>query len=188
MIALTLLALSAAISRFLTPRPAVMAPLRQTQSAASTPQIAAQATSIKPSPGKTQEASDELAALQKSRHNEYVRQRINELGQLAMNQDETSRATILSELTNADQEICHAALEALIQTKDQSAIPQLEAIAGLTEDPQEKAAMLEAVQFIKLPSLTDYLAEHPQDSNSGVPLAKHSHGWIGSKSHENTKP
>ena len=191
-IAVGLLVLTGLASKFLTRRPAAMATAPPAESTTSQPQITKPAAVTSPAgnsaPAATTEALDKLTALQNQRHDEYVRQRINELNDLAMNEDAASHAVILSELTNADQAIRHAALEALIQTKDQSVIPRLQQIAEFTEDPEEKAALLEAIKFINLPSLTDYLAEHGQDIASGVPPATRTHGWISSKPRENSQP
>ncbi len=98
-------------------------------------------------------ASNDLA------HSEYVRRRIAELDALAMKDDAVSRDMILSELQNPDRAIRKGALEAAIQFNDRSVIPRLQEAAALTEDPAEKAEILEAIEYIKLPSLTEYLAE-----------------------------
>ena len=92
-------------------------------------------------------------------HAEYVRRRIAELNALAMKSDTVSRDIILSELQNSDRAIRKGALEAAIQFSDRSVIPRLEEVAAQTEDPTEKAEIVEAIEYIKLPSLTEYLAE-----------------------------
>jgi hypothetical protein len=111
-------------------------------------------------------------------HEKYVRQRIKELNALAMNNDVESRDAILSEVkTNSDRRIRAVALEAAIQFDDRSVVPPLQAIAAQTDDPEEKQNILDAIDYINLPSLTDYLAANPSHSTTpGVrkfPLRTH---------------
>ena len=95
-------------------------------------------------------------------HAQYVRQRIKELNALAMNNDVQSRDEILSEVkNNPDRKIRAAALEAAIQFDDRSVVPPLQAIAAQTADPDEKDAILKAIDYINLPSLTEFRAAHP---------------------------
>ena len=92
-------------------------------------------------------------------HANYVRQRAAELNALAMKNDSASRDAILAELQNPDPQIRKAALEAAIQTGDRSVVPRLQEIAAQTEDAGEKAEILEAIEYINLPSLSEYLAD-----------------------------
>jgi hypothetical protein len=92
-------------------------------------------------------------------HASYVRQRIAELNALAMKDDIVSRDAILAELRNPDKEIRKGALEAAIQFGDRSVVPRLQEVAAQTEDPAEKAELLAAIDYINLPSLSEYLAE-----------------------------
>ena len=87
-----------------------------------------------------------------------VEQRIAELGDLAMNNDPDSLNIILSELENPNREIRKGALEAAVQFGDRSAIPRMQEIAARTEDPAERADILAEIDYLKLPSLTEYLA------------------------------
>jgi len=103
-------------------------------------------------------------------HAQYVSQQIKELDALAMNNDVQSRDTILSELkNNPDKQIRAAALEAAIQFDDRSVVPPMQEIAAQTEDPDEKAAILEAIDYINLPSLSEYLAAHPNSAPGSAP-------------------
>lgn len=98
-------------------------------------------------------------------HAKYVSQRIKELNALAMNNDTQSRDAILSELkNNPDKTIRAAALEAAIQFGDRSVVPPMQEIAAQTQDPDEKAAILDAIDYINLPSLTEYMAAHPNST------------------------
>jgi hypothetical protein len=102
-------------------------------------------------------SSDEDSPIAK--HKAYVESRVNELMELAMNDDSSSLDTILSELTNRDPEIRKAALQATIQFGSRDAIPKMLDAASQTDDPREKAEIAEAVEFLKLPSLTETLAQ-----------------------------
>jgi hypothetical protein len=98
-------------------------------------------------------------------HARYVHQRIKELNALAMNNDTESRDIILSEVkNNPDKQIRAAALEAAIQFDDRSVVPPLQQIADQTQDPEEKQSILDAIDYINLPSLTEYLAANPSQS------------------------
>jgi len=94
-----------------------------------------------------------------AQHQAYIDSRVEELMDLVMNDDPNSLDTILSELTNRDPEIRKAALEASIQFGSRDAIPKLIDAASQTDDPKEKAAIVEAIEFLKLPSLTEVIAQ-----------------------------
>jgi hypothetical protein len=83
----------------------------------------------------------------------------DDLNTWAMNNDDASRDAILAEMRNPDKEVRKAALEAAIQFGSRSVVPTLRDVAEETEDAGEKAAILEAIDYINLPSLTEYLAE-----------------------------
>ena len=72
-----------------------------------------------------------------------------------MEDDQTSLNTILSELTNPDVEIRQAAVEAAVQFGSRDAIPNLETAQEQVTDPKEKAAIAEAIEFLKLPRLSE---------------------------------
>lgn len=95
-------------------------------------------------------------------HQAYVEQRSSQLMDLAMNDDRASLDSILSELTNRDPEIRKAALEATIQFGSRDAIPKLADAASQTDDPNEKTALNDAIEFLKLPSLTEISAHSPK--------------------------
>jgi HEAT repeat protein len=89
----------------------------------------------------------------------YVEARSSELMGLAMNDDSDSLHTILSELTNREPEIRKAAVQAAVQFGSRDAIPALMDAALQTDDPHEKAAIADAIEFLKLPSLTEVMEE-----------------------------
>jgi hypothetical protein len=100
-------------------------------------------------------------------HQLYVERRTSELQDLSANNDAASLETILSELTNRDREIRHAAIEATMQFGSRDAIPRLLETAAQTEDPAEKTELQKAADYLKLPSLTEVLA---QQKNQQTPL------------------
>jgi hypothetical protein len=93
---------------------------------------------------------------------DYIRQRVEELGDLAMKDDVTSRDAILAELQNPEKEIREAALSAAIEFNDRSVVPRLQEVANQTKDSAEKAKIFEAIDYINLPSLTERLASRQQ--------------------------
>jgi len=105
------------------------------------------------------------AAQDPAAHAKYVKQRRNELMALAMNNDVQSRDTILATVKNdPDRQVRAAALEAAIQFDDRSVVPPLKDIADQTTDPDEKQSILDAIDYINLPSLTEYQAANPNTS------------------------
>lgn len=103
-------------------------------------------------------------------HQAYVEKRTAELMDMAMTDDRANLDTILSELGNRDPEIRKAALEATIQFGSRDAIPKLADAASQTDDPNEKAALADAIEFLKLPSLTEVRQQQAANSvaNSGA--------------------
>lgn len=89
---------------------------------------------------------------------EVREQRIRELEDLGMEDDPASLATILAELKNPDTEIRAAALEAAIQFGDRTTtLPFLKELLLITEDPEERRAIREAIEFIALPSILEVM-------------------------------
>ena len=91
-------------------------------------------------------------------HTNYVHETIERLTSLEMNSDAESLAAILAELKNSDKQIRDAALKAVIQFNDRSAIPARQKLANETADPYEKVDILKAIDYIKLPSFTELMA------------------------------
>jgi hypothetical protein len=107
-----------------------------------------------------------------AQHQAYVEKRIEELTDLAMNADSGSLDTILSELTNRDPQIRKAALEATIQFGSRDAIPKLMDAVSQIDEPKEKADILEAIEFLKLPSATELIAQAGGASAGGKKAMK----------------
>jgi HEAT repeat protein len=96
------------------------------------------------------------------KHEAYVTARIAELMDLGMDDQRSSLDTILSELNNRDPRIREAAVEAAIQFGSRDAIPVLIDAAAQTDDTKEKAALLDAAEFLKLPTLSEVTAQKNQ--------------------------
>jgi hypothetical protein len=75
------------------------------------------------------------------------------LQEWSMNDDPASLSNILADLTNSEKEIRDAAIEAAKQFGSTNAIPTLKAVAANTTDPEEQIALLEAANFLSLPTL-----------------------------------
>lgn len=93
------------------------------------------------------------SVIQETNHADYVRDRVAELMALAMNDDSNSLNMIWSELSNQDKEIRAGALDAVVQFGDRSVTNRLRELAARTEDPDEKANILAAVDHLDLPPL-----------------------------------
>ena len=104
-------------------------------------------------------------------HQAYVDQRSAQLMDLAMTDERGNLDTILSELSNRDPEIRKAVFEVTIQFGSRDAIPKLADAASQTDDPNEKAALADAIEFLKLPSLTEISSQSPKPTTS-QPVAK----------------
>lgn len=89
-----------------------------------------------------------------------------ELMQLAMNDDSTSLEAILTELGNTNRAIRNTALQAAVQFGSRDAIPRLTEAASAAADAEEKAAIVEAIELLKLPSLSEAMAQSSQSSSS----------------------
>ncbi len=94
-----------------------------------------------------------------ARQRGYVERRVAELMELSFRDDPVSIDTILSELTNRDPRIRKAALDATLQARSRDAIPRLMEAAEQTDDPHEKAAIADAIEFLKLPTLGEVMEQ-----------------------------
>lgn len=77
---------------------------------------------------------------------------IDRLDDWAMNDDPQSLSNILNDLNSPEKEIRLAAVEAAKQFESTNAIPALRAAAAHAEDSQEAIAMLEAADWLALPT------------------------------------
>jgi hypothetical protein len=64
-------------------------------------------------------------------------------------------ALLLRQVMSKESEVRNAALEALVQLNDTNAISGLEEARGLIADPDDKAAILQTIEYLKLPPAMD---------------------------------
>jgi hypothetical protein len=81
-------------------------------------------------------------------HEDYVVRRVSELMDLAMTDDRSSLASILTELSNSDAQIRSAAVTAVVQFKSPDAVPALREVYTHTEDSREKIRLIRAIEFL----------------------------------------
>jgi uncharacterized protein YdaT len=95
----------------------------------------------------------------------------------SMNEDPASLSNILADLTNPEKEIRDAAIEATKQFGSTNAIPTLKAVAANTTDTQEQIDLLEAANFLSLPSLvvTPQPAQTMEQMKAAAQQARQAH-------------
>lgn len=98
--------------------------------------------------------------------------RIAQLNDLGTSNDPASLKTILSELNNQNQRIRKAALDATIQFKSPDAIPTLRNELNWAEDPREKVAIQDAIDFLQLPSASSVKDEYMAQQQGQQPDAQ----------------
>ena len=86
--------------------------------------------------------------------------RIEKLNELEARYDQESLQGILGELTNSNREIRAAAIESTIQFQSRDAIPVLKNLAARTRDSEEKKALLDAAEFLALPTFTEIRSQN----------------------------
>lgn len=129
------------------------------------PQIPHAATNIlpmaavKPVTPAPSAAADPAGDAAKSDAN--IQAHIDKLETLQGNDDAASLQAILSELTNSDKTIRAAAVESTIQFGSRDAIPVLKDLAARTGDSAEKKQLVDAADFLALPTLTEIRAQSP---------------------------
>ena len=167
LIAFGLLAIAAIISKKLTPTPAKPVVAESSPPSAPSPAHVETLAFQNPAPPPPPPI---IQIQPQTNHEDYVRQRSDELAELAMNDDTNSLNTILSELTNPDARIRQAARDAVIQFGDRSAIPQLTDLLAQTDDSQEKAKIQETIDYLKMPTLTEFLADQKAAGKTNTPI------------------
>jgi hypothetical protein len=111
-------------------------------------------------PSVAANAGTATAAGSENEYDKLVDTRCAELKAMAMQNDPQAHQQIVDELQNADKNIRQAALEALKQADDRSVVPRMQQMADQTNDPARKQEILDAIEFINLPSLSEYLHQH----------------------------
>lgn len=79
---------------------------------------------------------------------------------------------LLAKMASPEAEVRKAVLQALVVVNDTNAVPGLEKAAQNITDPREKVAVLDAIDFIKTPSITENLAPEFATNTSYVENSK----------------
>ena len=137
------------------PPPAAV-PIAIAETKPAAPQTAPTVTNVPPpAPAPVAAAPVATNALTPEQRQAAIDAETDRLQQWSMNDDSESLSNILADLTNSEKEIRGAAIEAVQQFGSTNAIPILKNLAANDQDPEEKAALLEAANFLSLPSIFD---------------------------------
>lgn len=136
--------------------PPAAAPIAIIETKPAAPQTAPPITNVPPpAPAPVAAAPVATNALTPEQRQAAIDAETDRLQQWSMNDDPASLSSILADLTNSEKEVRKAAIEAAEQFGSTNAIPVLKNLAANDEDPEEKAALLEAANFLSLPSIFD---------------------------------
>jgi hypothetical protein len=91
----------------------------------------------------------------------YIEAETSHLQDLSTQDDAASLSAILNDVTNSEKAVRLAAIEATKQFGGKDAIPTLQADVASAPDTEEKIALLEAADFLALPTLTDAGVQTP---------------------------
>lgn len=105
------------------------------------------------------------------KHAEWIAGRVEELDKLSSFDDAGSLNAILAELGNSEPEIRAAALASVRSFGSRDAVPWLQKLSIAATDSGEKKALDEAIEYLQLPTVTEYLEENP---DGGVSLEQES--------------
>ena len=103
----------------------------------------------------------------------FIEAETGRLQDLSTQDDPTSLSAILSDLNNPEKEIRLAAIEATKQFGSKDAIPTLQAEVANVTDTDEKIALLEAADFLSLPTLADAAVQTPLTPDQLQALQEH---------------
>jgi hypothetical protein len=158
------LVLGLVVSKVSIPKPPAPAPAPAAQTAPMAAPAPAPVVVTPPVPVATNQNTNAMSA---EEHAEYVQKRANDLMGIAMLNDYTAHQEIIREMTNSDPAIRKAALAAVVQTSDRQLIPEIQQIADNTDDPDYKEALQKAIDFMKLPTLTEMMQKAKAQQNGG---------------------
>ena len=130
---------------------------------AETKPAAPQTTNVPPpAPAPVAAAPVATNALTPEQRQAAIDAETDRLQQWSMNDDPESLSNILADLSSTEKEVRQAAIEAVQQFGSTNAIPLLQNLAANDEDPEEKAALLEAAHFLSLPSIFEVGTRTPE--------------------------
>jgi hypothetical protein len=130
-------------------KPAVEASV-ESPTAATNDQVV-QVVQVNPNSSNTAAITEQLRAAE-------VENEVNQIQDLQGEADGTNNPIIitalLDKLSHPEAEVRKAVLDALKQLNDTNAVPGLEKAAESIKDPREKVAVLDAIEYIQMPSAT----------------------------------
>jgi hypothetical protein len=88
---------------------------------------------------------------------EWITSQVHEIERLAWFDDPESLAKILAELRSPVAEVREAALNATVTSGSRAAVPYLKRLSAETEDPAQRKAVDEAIDYLNLPTLVESL-------------------------------
>jgi hypothetical protein len=122
-----------------------------------------------PAPQTNPYASNNAAFLEQLRATDLAKE-LDQLRELqASGSDSNTTALLLGKVTGREPEVRKAALEALKQLNDTNAIPGLGQAMSLIEDPREKVAFMDVIDYLKLPEATIPTADTNAPATGEVP-------------------
>ncbi len=103
--------------------------------------------------------SSNTAAIAEQLRAAGVEKELDQIRELQSEADGTNNPIIitalLDKLSNPEAEVRQAVLESLKQLNDTNAVPGLEQAAEKIKDPREKVAVMDTIDYLKMPSITD---------------------------------
>jgi hypothetical protein len=129
--------------------PAVEASVESPPAAANIQVV--QDVQVNPNSSNTAAVSEQLRAA-------MIEKEVDQIRDLQGEADGTNNPMIISalldKLSHPEAEVRQAVLEAVKQMDDTNAVPGLEQAAESIKDPREKVAVLDMIEYLKLPSVT----------------------------------
>jgi len=95
----------------------------------------------------------------------YIEDKISRLQEFSTKRDPASFSAILNDLTNSEKEVRFAAIEATKQVGSRDAIPALKADVANSPNIDEQVALLEAAEFLSLPTIADSDVQQPKTAD-----------------------
>ena len=92
-------------------------------------------------------------------HEAWIDARADELVKLSWEDDSESLKRILAELENPEPDIRKAALQATANFGSRDAIPYLESLVATSTDADEKIALIQTAEQLKMPTASEYFAQ-----------------------------
>jgi len=132
--------------------PEAAAPIAMAETKPPAPQTAPTITSVPPPAPVPVTAAPATNTLTPEQRKAAINAEAERLQEWSMNDDPASLSNILADLTNSEKAVREAAIEAAEQFGSTNAIPTLKAVAANTTDAKEQIALLEAANFLSLPS------------------------------------